>query len=241
MGLIRPSYPQGSGSSADQQEAYGLIPPLSDTPVTPFPGFGGPASNSAIGDSATTGTATTASHSDHVHGREALSTATPLVESGSGSAGVGTKNSREDHVHPAAVVSSNELDYAEFTNDNSITATSEGTANSVVSGHSVTYDGATTIIIEFFCPRAQAASGASHFLQIVLLEDGTSIGSIGLVGAVSASGNNYTFGTARRRRTPSAGAHTYSVAAFVDASTGHVVGGAGGSGNFVPGYIRITK
>ncbi len=56
---------------------------------------------SAIGDSAAVGSVAKAARRDHVHGREALSTATPLVESGAGTVGTGTKSSREDHVHPA--------------------------------------------------------------------------------------------------------------------------------------------
>jgi hypothetical protein len=66
----------------------------------------GTPTTSAIGDAAATGSGPAAAMTDHVHGREALSTATPLVESGSGAVGTGTKSSREDHVHPAATSSS---------------------------------------------------------------------------------------------------------------------------------------
>lgn len=55
----------------------------------------------ALGDTAATGSQAFAARRDHKHGMPALSTATPLVESGAGSAGTGTASSREDHVHPA--------------------------------------------------------------------------------------------------------------------------------------------
>lgn len=56
----------------------------------------------ALGDAAATGSAAFAARRDHKHGMPALSTATPLVESGSGSTGTATASSREDHVHPAS-------------------------------------------------------------------------------------------------------------------------------------------
>jgi hypothetical protein len=59
----------------------------------------------ALGDTAATGSAGKAARRDHKHGMPALSTATPLVESGAGSAGSGTLSSRDDHVHPAATAS----------------------------------------------------------------------------------------------------------------------------------------
>jgi hypothetical protein len=66
------------------------------------PSGAGTPSTSAIGDAAATGTGPAAAMTNHVHGREALSTATPIVESGAGAVGTGVKSSREDHVHPAA-------------------------------------------------------------------------------------------------------------------------------------------
>jgi hypothetical protein len=41
--------------------------------------------------------------------------------------------------------------------------------------------------------------------------------------------------------TPAAGAHTYAVKAFVSTGTLTVGAGAGGSGNLVPGWLRVTK
>ena len=41
--------------------------------------------------------------------------------------------------------------------------------------------------------------------------------------------------------TPTVGAHTYAVKAFVSTGTLTVNAGAGGSGNLVPGHLRVTK
>jgi hypothetical protein len=42
-------------------------------------------------------------------------------------------------------------------------------------------------------------------------------------------------------RTPSSGSRTYSIRGSVSSGTGVVQAGAGGAGNYAPGYIRIEK
>lgn len=141
-----------------------------------------------------------------------------------------------------ALPSGHPFDYAEITSDASITATAEGSADNVVSGNSVTYDGSTVVVIEFFSPRVIPATGTVGRGVFFVLYDGAS--SIGLFGAVRTPAT----GTAHnapvrlaRRLTPSAAAHTYHIKAFVDAGTGTVTANTGGSGAYMPAYIRITK
>jgi hypothetical protein len=86
-------------------------------------------------------------------------------------------------------------------------------------------------IIEFFAQRVQKGTNATVF---VLYDGASSIGLFGLQGGDSPV-------VLRRRLTPSAAAHTYSVRAYVDAGTGTVVAGAGGIGVNVPGFIRIER
>lgn len=62
------------------------------------PGFATPGS-SAIGDTATAGTATTVSRSDHVHGREAAGTPGASAVGDTASAGSATTVARSDHRH----------------------------------------------------------------------------------------------------------------------------------------------
>jgi hypothetical protein len=61
--------------------------------------FGG-AGGSAVGDTAAAGTASTASHSDHVHGREGFGSVTVQTAFGSAAfGGVATTDARSDHAH----------------------------------------------------------------------------------------------------------------------------------------------
>lgn len=129
------------------------------------------------------------------------------------------------------------LAYVEFTSTVSPTATTEATANSVVSAGSVTYDGAA-VDVEFFSP--QVTNPASNTMTIIL-HDGTN--AIGRLTTLSFSGANQAQAgcVLRRRFTPAAGAKTYSIRAFVTAGTGIIEGGAGGAATFLPGYVKITK
>jgi len=129
-----------------------------------------------------------------------------------------------------------EVDYVEFTSGVTITATTEATANTVVTANALSADGSTKYAIEFYAEYVLAPSSVSIFL---CLYDGSS--SIGIVGQI---GNGVlVIGPMMfvRRLTPSNASHTYSVRAYVGSGSGTVNGGAGGSGNPIPGYIRIVK
>jgi hypothetical protein len=134
-----------------------------------------------------------------------------------------------------------ELDYVEFTSVVSITATTEATANTVVTGSSVYYDGSTDVIIQFYAYAARPDNGAaSRSLSIWLYEDGSSIGNMAFL-RTPATGFMNVAVKLERRHTPASGSHTYSVRASVSAGTGEVAAGAGGSGAPMPGFIRITR
>lgn len=144
----------------------------------------------------------------------------------------------------ATVATTHELAYNQYTSPVSVTATTEGTANTVVTASSVTYDG-TAVMIEFYSPRVLTATASDAIVDFVLRDD-TAGASIGLLGRVrgSASAGNVLLETATRlatRITPSAGARVYSIRAFVNTGTGTVGGAAGGIGAVVPGFIRITR
>lgn len=136
---------------------------------------------------------------------------------------------------------STELDYVEFTSNVSPTATTEATADTIVTGSSVAYDGSTVVLIEFFAHNARADTGAAgRTMTFWLYQDGSSIGSIGLVSTPAASASN-SIVHAVRRLTPSNASHTYSIRASVSAGTGLVAAGVGGSGAATPGFIRISR
>jgi len=133
-----------------------------------------------------------------------------------------------------------EFDYAEFNANVSPTATTDATANTVVTGNAVTYDGSTIVMVEFFAPAARPRADAAGSLFLVLYDGAAAIGRLAAFNYPATGADTKPVKVARRL-TPSAGAHTYSVRAFVDAGTGLVGAGAGGSGVQFPGFIRITK
>jgi hypothetical protein len=126
-----------------------------------------------------------------------------------------------------------EYDYAQWTTSVNITATTEATANTIVSGNPVVYDGATIVVIEAFIP---SATKGTTYTQFWLFDGSSSIGAIGVCQV--AGGTSLKLET---RLTPSAGSHTYSLRGSVDGATGTATGGAGGAGAYRPGFIRITS
>jgi hypothetical protein len=134
-----------------------------------------------------------------------------------------------------------QYDYAEFTANVSITATTEATADLVVAGNSVTYDGTTAVLIEFYAPFVNPDTTAAGREIDLYLYDGTSIGRIGLEFAQVAAVNRHQPVKTARKLTPSAGAHAYSIRAKVSVGTGTVGAGVGGVGADMPGFIRITR
>lgn len=136
-----------------------------------------------------------------------------------------------------------EFDYAEFTSNVTVNATSEATATTLVTGAGVAYDGSTTIIISCFAPAFNTAStGASENLVFVLYDGSSSIGYFGQLGNEVAGKAQVGSAFLQRRLTPSNATHTYSFRAWVTPNTsGTVNAGAGGVAAYVPGFIRQTK
>ena len=132
------------------------------------------------------------------------------------------------------------VDYAEFTSNVSITATTEGTAQSVVSGAGFTADGTSHYLVEFFSPSSHPDTGAAgRSLVFVMLDGATVIGQSSVTTPASSTDNvpiNF-----RRRLVPSAASHTFAVKAFVSAGTGVIGASTGGAGNALPGFIMVTK
>lgn len=131
-----------------------------------------------------------------------------------------------------------EVNYTEFTSDVSITATTVGTANQVVSAGAITYE-AVPHMLEFWCARYTGPAQVTN----VILRDGSTV--IGTVANVQASGVATPFYVAIRR-TPTAASHTYNFAAWLGgAATGTFKAGSGGAAGdgstFMPGWIRVTR
>jgi hypothetical protein len=128
-----------------------------------------------------------------------------------------------------------EFDYAQITsNPAGITATTEATSQAVITGDSVYYDG-SRVRISFFVPKLSAS--ASLTATFVVYRDSTVVGQV-FGGTINTTLQGIAFDLFD---TPAAGAHTYAVKAFVSTGTLTVDVGAGGSGNLVPGHLRVTK
>jgi hypothetical protein len=132
-----------------------------------------------------------------------------------------------------------EIAYAQITSPVTISATSEATAQDVISSGAITYDG-TAVWIEFNAPRVD--QGAAGEIILVLQDGSTALGWIGYwsVGAV-ATIQQRNPASLRRKLTPSAGSHTYKITGFRSTVNGTVQAGAGGSAAFMPASIRVTK
>jgi hypothetical protein len=142
------------------------------------------------------------------------------------------KNSTTDYdvswISPQGV----ELDYVQITSPSAaISATTEATATTFMTGNSITYDG-TRVLIQFFFPKSLSGGGAP---VIVVLRDSTVVGQIGVGSTTALMPYGGIFDT------PSAGAHVYKLAAFVNTGSVTFSAGPGGSGQYVPGYLRVTK
>lgn len=134
-----------------------------------------------------------------------------------------------------------EFDYTEFTSAVNLTATSAATADTIVTAGAFAGDGTTSIVVEFFCVSLDTSGSASpNWITVVLYDGGSSIGTIGIafIAATTAVRMPAAF---KRKLTPSAASHTYSIRAYVNGGTGSAAAGAGGSGNNVPGFVRVWK
>lgn len=130
-----------------------------------------------------------------------------------------------------------EYAYNEFTAPVSVVATTEATANTIVTASTFTADG-SAVLIEFGSDYHNPPTDV--VVRLWLYEDGSSIGEIGVLRLTQASTpivTNYY----RRRHTPSPGPRTYSIRGSTASGTYTIDAGAGGAGLPMPGWIRITK
>ena len=136
-----------------------------------------------------------------------------------------------------------EFDYAEFTSPVSVTATTEATANVIVTSNAVTYDGSQIVLIEFGTDYAQLPSNVVCRLWLYEKVGAAAAASIGelWVGRVTDVNTALVNVRTQRRHTPSAASIIYSIRGSVGSSTMTVDAGVGGAGNAFPGWIRITK
>lgn len=133
-----------------------------------------------------------------------------------------------------------EVAYAELTGSVSITATTEATAQVVVTAPAFIADGSSQYLVEFFVPHIQPAGAVNATHSVAFFVDGVTDGRVGIMQTPAAAGFAVPMRLARRL-TPAAGSRTISVRAWVSTGTGQLWAGLGGAGNYTPGFIRVTK
>lgn len=132
-----------------------------------------------------------------------------------------------------------ELDYAQITAPVTISATTEATATTIVTGNGFTADGTAAVLIHFYSPSVVVPTSAECIL--VLYQDGS---TIGLLDDQPAGTNvaNTRAASVFRRIVPASGARTFSIRAYRATSNCTVQAGAGsGAGTYQPAFIRITR
>jgi len=136
----------------------------------------------------------------------------------------------------AEIAPGREYSYVEFTSPVAVSATTEAGADVIVTAAEITFNGSTAIIVELWAPYIVTGSGTASVL-IDLFDGSTALG----ITAQLTQSSGRTAGLITVRLTPSAAAHTYSWRAWRADSNGTIQAGAGGAGNYMPGYIRIIK
>jgi hypothetical protein len=135
-----------------------------------------------------------------------------------------------------------EIGYDQITADVAVASTTEATGTTIITCAAHTFDGAA-VVAEFFTSAVQTGTTAGNFVQACLFEGATEIARLfAVVTPVSVA---LVVGqTAKVRFTPTVGAHTYTVTAFIGAGTSgspKIEAGAGGTAVQPPAFIRFTK
>lgn len=132
-----------------------------------------------------------------------------------------------------------ELAYAQITASVSFTIDIESAAAFIVGTPTFACDGAP-LFVEFFAPALLPPAAAGAQLSFWLFQDGASIGRFGLVQAPAAAQVSVPV-LLRRRLTPTAALHNWTIGGTVTTGTGMVLAGVGGASQYEPAYIRVTK
>lgn len=134
-----------------------------------------------------------------------------------------------------------EISYTQITSPVNVVSTTEASGTTIISPGAITFDGGL-VLLEFWAPYVIPPHVVGDAITINLFEGATQITRLIQLAAASTS-PGFTPEIARYRFTPSAGAHTYTITAYVDITTGTpgVGAGSGGTGGCAPCFLRFTK
>ncbi len=125
-----------------------------------------------------------------------------------------------------------ELDYVERTTDLGVTATSSASANSVIDGNAVSFNGTTRVKIEVGIARADFTNNCF----VTLWDGSTDLGNIAVCGTAGAFAPTAPLYGARFL-TPSNASHTFHIKAWKTSGTTNIYGAIA---NALPVWYRIT-
>lgn len=137
--------------------------------------------------------------------------------------------------------SGKEIGYDQITANVSVTGTTPATATTIIAAAGHTFDG-QPVLLEFYSPAVITPSVASGAVHFGIYESGTLIAE--LCDAITPAAANMRVALQGRFRfSPTAGVHTYVIAAWASSTTGtpQVGAGTGTGGAFTPAYLRFTK
>jgi hypothetical protein len=134
-----------------------------------------------------------------------------------------------------------EINYTQITAGVNIVSTTEATPTTIISPGAITFDG-SAVRVEFFSYGVVSPAVQGGASVILLFEGATEITRLAVVispAAVNLEAPVY----AAFRFTPTAGSHTYTIAARATSTTGTptVEAGAGGTATPPPAFVRFTK
>jgi hypothetical protein len=130
-----------------------------------------------------------------------------------------------------------ELFYGEITANKTITASTDPTAQEVISSTAAVYDG-SPIWIEFF--SAWVVTGTNSHLCVALWDATTNMGYMGQFHAGGIADLTATACYLKRRIMPSASSHTFRVCAWGPGSP-TIYAGGGAANSMPPAYLRISR
>jgi len=135
-----------------------------------------------------------------------------------------------------------EIAYNQITAGVNITGTNLAGATAIIAGSSHTYLNVPYLFV-FFSPIVTLPSTTGGTVTVVLTEDGTAIANIAYAANDITGGQTKIALIGQFRYTPSAGSHTYAIAAYASATTGTPAIGAaaGGSDTTAPAFLRVTQ
>lgn len=135
------------------------------------------------------------------------------------------------------------LDYVQITSSAAISATSQATATTLITGSAVTYDGATPIYIEAFASSIDYGTNYGATANIHAFLDGSVLSRLQSnqwAGAAS-TGPHDSVMYALHKYTPTAGSHTFSLRGHYTGNASNLNCGTGASGTAAPAFLQIKR